>query len=146
MAETSERKIAKLTRDFGGYKQIAFWNTFVRVIFGIHLTIIIVGMLVGIGFGVSMILDRDDYITLEGIIIAAGCAGGGLILIFVQYMMLMLKQLLLSYLYDVKQQSITLENLTLMEGGEVLNNPNLAAFATRTALKSMNINSSDVMK
>lgn len=142
MAETSESKIARLTKDFGGYKQIAFWNTFVRVIFGLEVAITIIGMLVGIVFGVVFLGSGEDgnYIMSLGLI--GGCTVGGLVIIFIQYMMLMLKQLLLSYLYDVKQQRITLENLTLLEAGEIVNDRNLTTFAARSALRSMNITSS----
>lgn len=143
MVETNEKDIGKLAKEFGGYKQIAFWNKFINVIYCVNQVIIALCMIGGIVFGIDNIDGGDFESGIRQIVISII---GAAIFMFIAYVLLMFVRLLLSYFYDIKQQRITLENLTLMEGGELLDNRNLTEYATKTALKSMNLNSSDLEK
>lgn len=143
MEETNNSNIASLRKNYGGFKQIAFWDKFASVIFCFNVIVITCGVILGIF--VCLITNEDVgsiwiFLTvLIGIIIGA-------ILVFSQYVLLMFLQLFLSYLYDIKQQRIALENLALLESGKALDNRTIETFATITQMDSMSIDSSDVVK
>lgn len=115
--KTNEKQKDKLANDIGGYKQISFWNTMVRIIYRINIVLTIIGVVVGIGVGIYYMIsasyaqEANARSFLLAIPIVLGCLAGGALLIFIQYLLLMLYQLLLSYFYDIKQQRITLERI-----------------------------------
>lgn len=146
MEETSNSSMANLRNNYGGFKQLAFWDKFAIVVFAFNVMAIICGVAIGV-FLICTEMDAVGdagavslFITvLIGIIVGA-------VLIFFQYLLLMFIQLFLSFLYDIKLQRIALENLTLIKGGEALDNRTIETFATISELESMNIDSSDVVK
>lgn len=146
MEETSNNDIARLRNNYGGFKQIAFWDKFATVIFGFNVILITCGVIVGIFLICARMsaIDGEMSVPIFLTIVIGGIVGVALILF--QYVLLMLIQLFLSYLYDVKQQRITIENLTLIKGGEALDNSMLETFATITEMESMNIDTSDITK
>lgn len=146
MEETSKSNIASLRNNYGGFKQIAFWDKFATVIFGFNVILITCGVIVGIFLICTGMSSIDGEMAVPIILTIVIGIFVGVALIFFQYILLMLIQLFLSYLYDVKQQRITIENLTLIKGGEALDNSTLETFATITEMESMNIDTSDIAK
>lgn len=146
MEETSKSNIASLRNNYGGFKQIAFWDKFATVIFGFNVILITCGVIVGIFLICAGMSALDGEMAVPIILTIVIGIIVGVALIFFQYILLMLIQLFLSYLYDVKQQRIAIENLTLIKGGEALDNSTLETFATITEMETMNIDTSDIAK
>lgn len=130
-----EQKVdaATLAKELGSYKQLAFWNKFAK---NLYYSCIIIDVLIAV-----MVIVLGGLAESAGTIIA--CSFFGIILFCVlwwfAYTGYMGVKLLLSYLYDIKQQRIAIERLTLLEYGEVCEKEEIKNYAGESMLKNMGV-------
>lgn len=130
-----EQKVdaATLAKELGSYKQLAFWNKFAKIL---YYSGIIIDVLIAV-----MVIVLSVPFESAGAIIA--CTFFGIILFCVLwwfiYIVYMGVKLLLSYLYDIKQQRIAIERLALLEYGEVCEKEEIKNYAGKSMLKNMGV-------
>lgn len=138
--------LSKLVEEFGGYKQLAFWSRFATTLYRLGKALDAL-LCIGLFIYRIVLISETGFSSSSVISVVTGLIGLAIlfaVIYFVIYVSYMLKQLLLSYFYDIKQQRIALERLTLLECGEVCENESLKKYAGESMIKHMDIKSIDL--
>ncbi len=131
-----EQKVdaATLAKELGSYQQLAFWNKFVKVLFKLG---VVIDVLIAVAVIVAGAMPAESGTSVIASIFL-GIVLFGVLYLFT-YIGYMGGKLLLSYLYDIKQQRIAIERLTLLEYGEVCEKEEIKNYAGKSMLNNMGV-------